>query len=168
VEQLKGRQRVYFDAFWSLVLVIASGLLVRSASTIQRGTHFDPEHVILIRLRPELLKYSPQQIETLLKAVDQRLSLTPGVKSVAFMEGGEGLVWYWRSGRDVHVSVSGQTTVEDAVPTVLKQGVSGPVEQLPKTPFHVNSASVPNGHLSDKPTIWPSDEKRQKCEGCFR
>jgi hypothetical protein len=89
----------------------------------------------LIRLRPELLKYSPQQIETLLKAVDQRLSLTPGVKSVAFMEGGEGPVWFWRSGRDVHVSVSGQTTAEDAVPTVLKQGVSGPGEQLPKTPF---------------------------------
>jgi putative ABC transport system permease protein len=108
----------------SMALVIASGLLVRSASTVERGTHFDPEHVIVMRLRPELLKYSPQQIETLLNAVDQRLSLTPGVESVAFMEGGEGVVWNWRSGRDAHVSVSGQTTAADALPTVLEQDVS--------------------------------------------
>jgi hypothetical protein len=73
-----------------MVLVIASALLVRSSSTIQRGTHFDPGHVIVIRLRPELLKYTPRQIESLLKAVDQRLTLTPGIQSVAFMEGARG------------------------------------------------------------------------------
>jgi macrolide transport system ATP-binding/permease protein len=116
-------------------LVTGSGLLVRSASTIQRGTHFDPGHMIVIRLRPELLKYSSLQIETLLKAVDQRISVTPGVQSIAFMEGGEGLVWDWRSGRDVHVSIYRQTTTQDAVPSVLKQDVSDGFFQTLRVPI---------------------------------
>src|SRR5581483_6697914 len=60
----------------SMVLVIAAGLLIRSGIEVQRGTHFDPEHMIVLRVRPELLKYTQQQIDALVRDLDQRLALT--------------------------------------------------------------------------------------------
>jgi predicted permease len=107
----------------SMVLVIAAGLLIRSGIEVQRGTNFDPEHMIVLRLRPELTKYTQQQIDALVRRVDQRLSVIPGVQSVAFMEGGEGLVWDWRSGRDAQVSLPGQSPEASASLTVRKQDV---------------------------------------------
>jgi predicted permease len=107
----------------SMVLVIAAGLLIRSGIEVQRGTNFDPEHMIVLRLRPELTKYTQQQIDSLVRRVDQRLSVTPGVQSVAFMEGGEGLVWDWRSGRDAKISLPGQSPEASATLTVGKQDV---------------------------------------------
>ena len=46
----------------SMVLLIASGLLIRSASQVQKGTNFDPQHVLVLRLRPELLKYTQKSM----------------------------------------------------------------------------------------------------------
>jgi predicted permease len=106
-----------------MVLVIAAGLLIRSGIEVQRGTNFDPGHMIVLRLRPELTKYTQQQIDSLVRQVDQRLSVIPGVQSMAFMEGGEGLVWDWRSGRDAQVSLSEQSPEPGASLTVRKQDV---------------------------------------------
>ncbi|HTR24114.1 MAG TPA: ABC transporter permease [Terriglobales bacterium] len=89
----------------SMVLVVSSGLLVRSALKIREGTNFDPKQTLVIRLRPELKKYTPPQTEAFVKHVNQLLRGTPGIESVAFMEGGEGLVWDWESGRTVRVGL---------------------------------------------------------------
>ncbi len=107
----------------SMVLVIAAGLLIRSGIEVQRGTHFDPDHMIVLRIRPELMKYTQPQIDSLVRRVDQRLGVTPGVQSVAFMEGGEGMVWGWQSGRDAQVSLPGQSLAPNGSLTVLKQDV---------------------------------------------
>jgi predicted permease len=107
----------------SMVLVIAAGLLIRSSIEVQRGTNFDPGHMIVLRLRPELTKYTQQQIDSLVRQVDQRLSAIPGVQSMAFMEGGEGLVWDWRSGRDAKISFPGHSPEPSATLAVRKQDV---------------------------------------------
>jgi putative ABC transport system permease protein len=89
----------------SMVLVVSSGLLVRSALKIRKGTNFDPTQTLVIRLRPELKKYTPPQTEAFVKRVSQLLRGAPGIESVAFMQGGEGLVWDWESGRTVRVGL---------------------------------------------------------------
>jgi len=108
----------------SMVLVICSGLLVRSALQVRRGTNFDPEHTVVLRLRPELLKYTQTQTESLLRRVDQQLRGMAGIESVAFMEGGEGLVWDWESGRNAYVSLSAQPQDRRIGLEVHKQDVS--------------------------------------------
>lgn len=107
----------------SMVLAIACGLLIRSASEVLRGTNFDPAHMIVLRLRPELTKSTQLQIDSLVRRVNQRLSVTPGVRSVAFMEGGEGLVWDWESGREVQASLTGQSAAQNTGLAVRKQDV---------------------------------------------
>jgi predicted permease len=107
----------------SMILMVCSGLLVRSALEIRRGTNFDPEHVVVLRLRPELTKYAQQQTESLVRRLDQLLNVTPNIQSAAFMEGGEGLVWDWRSGRDARVSVTPQSQTQNEVLTVRKQDI---------------------------------------------
>jgi predicted permease len=107
----------------SMVLLICAGLLVRSALEIRRGANFDPEHTIVLRVRPELTKYTQPQTESLVRRVDKLLSAAPGVQSVAFMEGGEGLVWDWRSGREARLSLSPQSETEHAGLAVRKQDV---------------------------------------------
>jgi predicted permease len=108
-----------------MVLVVSAGLLVRSGFDVQRGTNFDPSQMIVLRLRPELTKDTHSQIDSLVRRVNQSLSMAPGVKSVAFMEGGEGLVWNGLNGREVpvalpeHSSALSRTTL-----VVLKQDVS--------------------------------------------
>ncbi len=126
-QHTKGRLRSVLVAgqiALSIVLVIASGLLMRSAAELRKGTNFDPENALVLRLRPELLKYTPQQVEVLVRKVYQRLSATPGVESVAFMQGGEGLVWDWRSGRDAMVSLSAGSLDHSGGQEVRKQDVS--------------------------------------------
>jgi predicted permease len=108
----------------SMVLVIAAGLLIRSSLEVRRGTNFDPQHMIVLRLRPELTKYTQAQIDSLVRRVNERLSLTPSVQSVAYMEGGEGLVWEWRSGRDARVSLPRQAQAPGFGLLVRKQDVS--------------------------------------------
>jgi hypothetical protein len=56
----------------SMVLVVSAGLLVRSGLDVQRGTNFDPSHMIVLRLRPELTKDSQSQIDSLVRLVNQR------------------------------------------------------------------------------------------------
>ena len=98
----------------SMVLVVSAGLLVRSGLAVQRGTNFDPQHTILLRLRPELIKYTPQQVGSLVQRVVQTLNATSGVQSVGFMEGGEGLVWNSQNGHELEVAVPGKTQTTPA------------------------------------------------------
>ena len=110
----------------SMVLLIASGLLIRSASQVQKGTNFDPQHVLVLRLRPELPKYTQiyAKVDALVRRVHELLRAAPGIQSVGFMEGGEGLVWEWRSGHDAQLSLSAQFPVQTTGLQVRKQDVS--------------------------------------------
>ncbi|HXT85742.1 MAG TPA: ABC transporter permease [Verrucomicrobiae bacterium] len=91
----------------SMTLVVSAGLLVRSGFAIERGTNFDPQHVAVVRLRPELIKYTPHQVGSLIHRVMQAVQAAPGVESAAFMEGGEGLVWNAQNGHEFPVSPVG-------------------------------------------------------------
>ena len=93
----------------SMVLLVSAVLLVRSGQAVERGTNFDPRHMLVLRLRPELIQYTPQQVGSLVQRVMQTLAATPGVQSAAFIEGGEGLVWNWANGRDYDLRLPGQT-----------------------------------------------------------
>lgn len=109
----------------SVVLAVSTVLLVRSGIDLQRGTNFDPAHIVVLRLRPELLKYTPQQVKSVLLESVRRTSAAPTVRSVAFMEGGEGLVWNWRNGRDAQISLPGAgKALPHAGLTVLRQDIS--------------------------------------------
>ena len=94
----------------SLVLLIAAGLMVRSGQSLQRGTNFDPQHVAVLRIRPELLHYTPQQNEEVFRRVVENLKALPGVEAVTSVHGGQGLIWHWESGREVNVNLPGEST----------------------------------------------------------
>ena len=120
----------------STVLVVSTVLLVRSGIRLQSGTNFDPADVIVLRLRPELLKYSPQQVQSLLLEAVRRISAAPGVRSVAFMEGGEGLVWNWQNGRDVQVAFASEKNKSlHSGLTVLKQDIGESLFATLRTPL---------------------------------
>ena len=134
----KGRVRsalVIGQVALSIVLVIASGLVMRSAQTIGRGTNFDPENALVIRLRPELMKYTPEKIDTLVRRVYRRLSSEPGVDSVAYMQGGEGAVWSWESGRDAELSLTAESPEHNPGLEVRKQDVSSDFFRTLKVPL---------------------------------
>ena len=77
----------------SLVLLVAAGLLARSAQHILGGANFDPEHVVLLRLRPRLVRYTPAQAESYYRAMAQRLPALAGVDAVGYGIGGSGFLW---------------------------------------------------------------------------
>jgi predicted permease len=118
----------------SMLLVISAGLLSRSAATVRQGTNFNPEHVLVLRLRPELIKYTQPQIESLVRRVTQRLSSIASIQSVAYMEGGEGLVWEWSSGRDAQVGLSELAPAAGGALVVRKQDVGPNFFRTLKTP----------------------------------
>lgn len=93
----------------SLVLLITAGLMVRSSQSLQGGTNFDPQHVAVLRIRPELLHYPPPQNEELFRQVVASLKALPAVEAVTSVHGGQGLIWHWESGRDVNLNLPGST-----------------------------------------------------------
>ena len=76
----------------SLALLVAAGLLARSASNIRSGMNFDPARVALLRLRPQLLQYPPEKAQAFTREVVHRLEGLPGVQSVSLAKG-KGLAW---------------------------------------------------------------------------
>jgi putative ABC transport system permease protein len=72
----------------SLTLLISAGLLVRSAAQVRRGANYDPQNVVTLRLRPLLLRYSPEQAQVFTREVVSRLEATPGVQSVSLARDG--------------------------------------------------------------------------------
>lgn len=120
----------------STVLVVSTALLVRSGMELQRGTNFDPAHVVVLRMRPELLKYTPQQVQSLVLESARRIGADSETQSVAFMQGGEGLVWNWQNGRDAQVSLPGaERALAHAGLSVLKQDISANFFHTLRTPL---------------------------------
>ena len=94
----------------SLVLLVSAGLMLRSSQSLLRGTNFDPQHVVVLRIRPELLHYSPLKNEQVFRQVVASLKTLPGVVGVTSVHGGQGLIWDWQSGRNVNVSLPAMST----------------------------------------------------------
>ena len=92
----------------SLALLVCAGLMVRSARAVQGGTNFDPRNMAVLRVRTELLHYTPQQNEEFFRRVVERLRSLPAVEAVTFVRGGEGLIWNWDNGRDTNVALPGR------------------------------------------------------------
>src|SRR5262245_13057939 len=76
----------------SLAMLVAAGLLVRSGANVRRGANFDPQHVAALRLRPALLRYSPEKAQAFTREVAQRLEAMPGVQSVSLAKA-SGMAW---------------------------------------------------------------------------
>jgi predicted permease len=107
----------------SLMLLVSSMLLARSSGVVRGGTHFDPAHVAVLRLRPELTRMDPTAAEAFMRSVSDRLRGTPGVQAVGMMIGGEGLVWHWASGPRRAIALPAQRRGASAPLTVASQDV---------------------------------------------
>ena len=89
----------------SLTLLISAGLLVRSAAGVRRGANFDPEHIVLLRLRPRLVRYDPEKAQAFHREVVRRLEALPGVQSASL---GRGIGAVWLSTGEVSVRLPRQ------------------------------------------------------------
>jgi putative ABC transport system permease protein len=77
------RTLVVAQVAMALVLAVSAGLLVRSANRIYAGAGFDPSNVLLFRIRPGLVRYSPQKAITFQQHVIEKLESLPGVESAS-------------------------------------------------------------------------------------
>lgn len=66
-----------------VVLLTAAALLVRSVANIYRGPGFNPEGVLVLRLRPSLVAQDPVRAAAFQRAVIERLLRLPGVVAAA-------------------------------------------------------------------------------------
>lgn len=76
----------------SMVVLVATCLLVRSASRIEAGASFEPRNVAVMRLRSGLLRYPPRRAQALLRETLRRMAAQPDVEAVGFSRG-SGLAW---------------------------------------------------------------------------
>jgi predicted permease len=63
----------------SVLLLGSSALLVRSFFRLHNGPGFDPDRVVLLRLRPSLIGYGPERAWTFQREALRRLEALPGV-----------------------------------------------------------------------------------------
>jgi len=88
----------------SLALLISAGLLVRSAAHLRRGENFDPDKVLVFRLRPLLRSYAPEKAQAFTKEVMRRLETAPGVESISLAK----TTLAWRGSGDARVRLPDQ------------------------------------------------------------
>jgi len=69
----------------AVAMVAVAALLTANAQGMLAGMNFEPSHVALVRVRPRLVKYSPQQAQRFQRQVVERLSALPGVTSVSMV-----------------------------------------------------------------------------------
>ncbi len=86
-----GRWLVAAQAASAVALVVVAALLVNSAFQILNGVNFDPSQVVLMRLRPRLVAYQPEQAQQYLRKVATALRATPGVTSLSMVGSGTAL-----------------------------------------------------------------------------
>jgi predicted permease len=70
---------IVFQVAVSVLLLGASGLVVRSFLTAHRGPGFDPDAIVSLRLRPSLIGYSAERAWAFQREVIRRLETIPGV-----------------------------------------------------------------------------------------
>jgi putative ABC transport system permease protein len=67
----------------SVMMLIATGLLIQSVRHLYAGPGFDPDHVVLARLRPSLVDYPLARAHAYQRDVVRRLESVPGVVSTS-------------------------------------------------------------------------------------
>ncbi len=87
-----GRWLVGAQTAIAVALVSIAVLLIASARTLVNGTQYEASHVALMRLRPQLLKYSPGKAQRFQRDVVRRLEALDGVRSVSMV--GMGVVLF--------------------------------------------------------------------------
>jgi putative ABC transport system permease protein len=80
-----GRWLLAAQAAVAVALVAVGGLLATSAHAMIAGRNFEASHVALMRLRPRLIKYSPERAQEFQRRVRERLSTLPGVESLSMV-----------------------------------------------------------------------------------
>ena len=88
----------------ALTLLVGAGLVARSVAYVEGGGVFDPRHVVLLRLRPRLVGYPPEQAQAFQRRVVSALVSLPGVSSVSL--GATGSVW--KQGNRIVISLPGE------------------------------------------------------------
>jgi predicted permease len=68
----------------SVVLLTAAIFLARSFANLMGARAFDPEHVAVVRWRPDLVNHSAERSARELKEIAQRLRALPNVEAVAY------------------------------------------------------------------------------------
>jgi predicted permease len=90
-----GRALVALQIAVSLLLLVGAGLLIRSLANLEnQNLGFNPQHVLLVRINPELAGYKSQQLSGLYRQLLDRIGALPGVRSASIgatspMSGGE-------------------------------------------------------------------------------
>ena len=90
-----GRSLVALQIALSLLLLVGAGLLIRSLANLEnQNLGFSPQHVLLVRIDPELAGYKVQQLSGLYRGLLERIGALPGVRSASIgttspMSGGE-------------------------------------------------------------------------------
>ncbi len=97
-----GNWLVGAQAAAAVALVAIATLLSASAADLVAGTSYDSSHVALIRMRPRLLRYSPEQAQAFTRRVVAQLEARPDVESVSLVGTGAAL-----SGSQTRVSLPG-------------------------------------------------------------
>jgi hypothetical protein len=69
----------------AVAMVTTAGLLAASARLVLAGRNYETAHVALMRVRPRLVKYTPEKAQRFQRAVVQRLYNVPSVESVSLV-----------------------------------------------------------------------------------
>ena len=102
-----GRWLAAAQAAVAVALAAMSGLLATSAHAMLQGANYDAPHVALLRLRPRLIRYTPDQAAHFLRSVMRRLDATPGVESASMVGTGAVLL-----GQQARVSLPGSAEAQ--------------------------------------------------------
>jgi predicted permease len=73
------------QAAMAVALMAVAALLTTSARRVVNGTSFESSHVALMRLRPRLVKYTPERAQRFQREAVQRLAAVLGVESVSMV-----------------------------------------------------------------------------------
>lgn len=80
-----GRWLLAGQAAAAVALVAVAALLAASARLMASGRNYDATHVALMRVRPRLVKYSPERAQRFQREVVRRLDALPSVESVTMV-----------------------------------------------------------------------------------
>ena len=80
-----GRWLLGAQAAVAVALLASAALLTASALLVLEGRNYDTSHVALLRVRPRLIKYTPDQAQRFQREVIRQLRALPAVESVSMV-----------------------------------------------------------------------------------
>jgi predicted permease len=80
-----GRWLLSAQAAVAVAMVATAALLTTSARLVLAGQHYNTSHVALMRVRPRLVKYTPERAQRFQREVVRRLQAMPSVESVTMV-----------------------------------------------------------------------------------